>query len=51
MCTILTGAEMGMGCLLASNSVLNSPMPNYTIFGGTPAKQIGLVSEKKSNLI
>ncbi len=39
--TILKGVTIGDGAVIAANSVVNSDIPPYTIFGGTPAKKIG----------
>ena len=40
MCSILAGGALGKNCLLASNSVLNKKMEDYSIYGGSPAKLI-----------
>lgn len=45
MCSIVGGGGLGENCLLAANSVLNVVMPAGSIFGGSPAKQIGSVTE------
>lgn len=39
--TILKGVTIGEGAIVAANSVVNKDVPPYTIFGGSPAKQIG----------
>ncbi len=38
---ILSGVTVGQGSVIAAGSVVNQNVPPYTIFGGTPAKQIG----------
>ncbi|MBK0382074.1 hypothetical protein I5M32_03800 [Pedobacter sp. SD-b] len=37
---ILTGVTIGNGAIIAANSVVNTDVPDYAIFGGTPAKLI-----------
>ena len=39
--TILKGVTIGDGAVIAANSVVNTDVPPYEIFGGTPAKKIG----------
>ncbi|CAA6813627.1 MAG: Acyltransferase [uncultured Sulfurovum sp.] len=39
--TILKGVHIHDGAIIAANSVVNSDVPSYTIYGGTPAKKIG----------
>ncbi|WP_051605821.1 DapH/DapD/GlmU-related protein [Polaribacter sp. Hel_I_88] len=46
-CTILPGVKIGKGAVIASNSVVTKDVPEMAIFGGIPAKQIGI---RKSNL-
>lgn len=38
---ILGGVHIGNGAIIAANSVVNKNVPNYAIFGGSPAKIIG----------
>lgn len=38
---VLSGVRIGDGAVIAAGSVVNQDIPPYTIFGGTPAKQIG----------
>lgn len=42
--TILKGVKIGKGAVIAANSVVNSTIPEYEIWGGSPAKKI---SERK----
>ncbi|MBF4465679.1 CatB-related O-acetyltransferase [Flavobacterium sp. LC2016-12] len=37
---ILSGVTVGDGCIIASNSVVNSDIPPYAIVGGSPARII-----------
>lgn len=39
--TILKGVNIGEGAVIAANSVVNTNIESYAIFGGTPAKKIG----------
>jgi len=39
--TILKGVTIGDGAVIAANSVVNSNVPEYEIWGGSPAKKIG----------
>lgn len=39
--TILKGVEIANGAVIAANSVVNTNVGEYEIFGGTPAKKIG----------
>jgi len=36
--TILSGAHLGRGMVAAAGSIINKPMPPYSIVGGIPAK-------------
>ena len=38
---ILRGVTIGKGAIIAAGSVLKDDVPDYTIFGGVPAKKIG----------
>jgi acetyltransferase-like isoleucine patch superfamily enzyme len=40
--TILKGVEIGEGAVIAANSVVNQNVPSFEIWGGSPAKKIGL---------
>lgn len=44
-CLFLPGAQMGDNCILGAGSVLNSSMPNNTVYAGTPAKFICTIEE------
>lgn len=39
--TILKGVRIGKGAVIAANSVVNKSVPEYEIWGGSPAKKIG----------
>ncbi|MGV3629850.1 MAG: acyltransferase [Bacteroidota bacterium] len=39
--TILKGVTIGKGAVIAANSVVNKSIPEYEIWGGSPAKKIG----------
>ena len=39
---IMSGVNIGTGAIIAANSVVTKDVPPYSIFGGTPAKQIGV---------
>ncbi|GAH33449.1 unnamed protein product, partial [marine sediment metagenome] len=38
--TILDGAKIGRDSIIAAGSVVTEDVPEYTIYGGTPAKLI-----------
>lgn len=38
--TVLPNVTIGKGCIIAAGSVVNKDMPNYSIYGGIPAKFI-----------
>lgn len=40
--TILKGVIIGDGAIIAANSVVNKDVGDYEIWGGTPAKKIGI---------
>jgi acetyltransferase-like isoleucine patch superfamily enzyme len=44
-CTIVIGAEVGKGAMIAANSVLNAVVEDNMMFGGVPAKFIKTVIE------
>ncbi|MBN9338094.1 MAG: acyltransferase [Chryseobacterium sp.] len=44
-CIFLPGSQMGNNCILGAGSVLNSSMPDNTVFAGTPAKLICTIEE------
>ncbi len=39
--TILKGVTIGDGAVIAANSVVNTDVPPFAIFGGSPARKIG----------
>lgn len=39
---ILSGANLGRGCIVAANSVVNKPVPPYAVVAGAPAKIIAV---------
>ena len=39
---VLSGADLGRGCIVAANSVVNKPVPPYAVVGGGPAKIIAV---------
>lgn len=40
--TILSGADIGRGCIVGAGSVVTKPIPPYAIIAGAPAKIIGV---------
>lgn len=48
---INVGVSIGSQCVVAANSFVNKSMPTRTIFGGTPAVQIGSVIVKHDEII
>ena len=44
-CTFLPGAQMGDNCILGAGSVLNSSMPDNTVYAGTPARFICTIEQ------
>lgn len=44
-CTFLPGSQMGDNCILGAGSVLNSSMPEGSVFAGVPAKFICTIEE------
>ncbi len=44
-CTFLPGAQMGDNCILGAGSVLNSSMPDNSVYAGVPAKFICTIEE------
>lgn len=40
--TILKGVNIGRGSVIAAGAVVTKSVPPYTVFGGVPAKKIGL---------
>ncbi len=44
-CTFLPGSRMGDNCILGAGSVLNSSMPDNSVFAGVPAKFICKIEE------
>ena len=43
-CTITAGSNIGLACLIASNTVVSKNVPDYSVYGGVPGKII-----KKAN--
>ena len=39
---VLSGADLGRGCIVAANSVVNKPVPPYAVVAGAPAKIIAV---------
>jgi acetyltransferase-like isoleucine patch superfamily enzyme len=44
-CTFLPGSQMGDNCILGAGSVLNSSMPDNSVYAGVPAKFICTIDE------
>lgn len=44
-CTFLPGSQMGNNCILGAGSVLNSSMPDNSVYAGVPAKFICTIEE------
>jgi len=44
-CIFLPRSQMGNNCILGAGSVLNSTMPDNSVFAGTPAKYICTIEE------
>ena len=44
-CTFLPGSRMGNNCILGAGSVLNSSMPDGSVYAGVPAKYICTIEE------
>ncbi|MBS1573104.1 MAG: acyltransferase [Bacteroidetes bacterium] len=44
-CTFLPGSQMGDNCILGAGSVLNSSMPDNSVYAGVPAKFICTIEE------
>ncbi|EKB54420.1 acyltransferase [Bergeyella zoohelcum] len=44
-CTFLPGSKMGDNCILGAGSILNSTMPDNTVYAGIPAKFICTIEE------
>ena len=40
--TILSGAELGRGCVIGACSLVNKPIPPYAVVAGVPCKIIGV---------
>lgn len=40
--TILDGVKIGVGSIIAAGAVVNKSVPPFTIYGGVPAKKIGM---------
>lgn len=44
-CVFLPGSQMGNNCILGAGSVLNSSMPDNSVYAGVPAKFICTIEE------
>ncbi|CAD7804107.1 Putative acetyltransferase [Chryseobacterium aquaeductus] len=44
-CTFLPGSQMGNNCILGTGSVLNTSMPDNSVYTGVPAKFICTIEE------
>lgn len=44
-CIFLPGSQMGNNCILGAGSVLNSSMPDNSVYAGSPAKFICTIEE------
>ena len=44
-CTFLPGSKMGDNCILGAGSLLNSSMPDNSVYAGVPAKFICTIEE------
>jgi len=44
-CTLLPGSQMGNNCILGAGSVLNSSMPDNSVYAGVPAKFICTIEQ------
>ncbi len=42
-CVVAAGVSIGSQCVVAANSFVNSNVPDRTIVGGTPARELGRV--------
>lgn len=40
--TLLSGGDLGRGCIVAACSLVNKPVPPYALVAGSPAKIIGV---------
>lgn len=48
--TLLVGARLGRGCVVAAGAVVNKPVPPYAVVAGVPAKIIASVFTKEQIL-
>ena len=48
--TIVCGYELGEFCFIAAGATVTKPVPAYALMAGTPAKQIGWMSEAGGRL-
>lgn len=49
--TILPGVTIGNGAVVAAGAVVTKNVPEYSIYGGVPAKEIGTRTNKNLNYI
>ena len=48
---INSGVKIGSNCLVAANSFIKSDMPDFSVFGGSPAEKISDIRKIKSKQI
>lgn len=48
---ILPGARLGVGCVVAANSVFSGVAPNFTLLGGVPAKLIKKLNPDRASRV
>ena len=49
-CIVAPGVTIGRCCIIASNSYVDSDVPDYSIFGGSPAKLIRKIDPEELEL-
>ena len=47
--TLLLGASLGEGAVVAARAVVNKPVPDWEIWGGIPARRIGMRPENQQS--